>query len=231
MRTALRIQDSETLFVLEDVAPEYQQAARDLYFQPINTAGGFAKRFPANFPHRQTIFQNFERCAEAMLLQTAGVSSVRWQDGLEDFLNRVEGQGIDWYLVGSAALAVRGMTIAPRDLDIVLVGEADVQHVRDLMLEITVEPFARSENWIAQWFGRTFLHTRLEFVGEIVPGVDDHGICDFGPAAAARLETVEWRGRALRVPPVDLMLAVTEARGLVDRAAEIRRWLAAAERS
>lgn len=227
MRTALEVHDNEALFTIADLNPDYLQAARDLYFQPLADRDGvFAKNFPADTPQLEAIFANFERNIEPLLLQTAGLAPVRWQAALEDFLNRIEGQPIDWYLVGSASLAVRGMNVSPRDLDVVLVSEADVLRVRDLMLDVTVEPFARSDGWIAGWFGRTYLHARLEFVGVVVPGVDDYGVCDFGPAAAARLETIEWRGRSLRVPPVDLLLAVTEARGLADRAAEIRRWLA-----
>ncbi len=173
MKTALEIRANETLFTIADLTPEYQQAARDLYFQPIADRDGvFAKNFPADTPQLETIFANFERNIEPLLRQTAGLAPVRWQAALIDFLDRIAGQSLDWYLVGSAALAVRGMDVAPRDLDIILVGEADVLQVRDLMLDVTVEPFARSENWIGQWFGRSFLHARLEFVGEIVPGVD-----------------------------------------------------------
>ncbi len=228
MRTALEIHDREALFTIADLSPEYLPAARDLYFQPQeNRDGVFAKNFPADTPYLEAIYHNFEHGIEPMLRQTAGLEPVRWQTALVDFLDRIEGQSVDWYLVGSAALAVRGMEVMPRDLDIVLVGEADVLQTRDLMLDVTVEPFARSGDWIAGWFGRTFQHARLEFVGVVVPGVDSYGACDFGPAAAARLEMIEWQGRALRVPPVDLMLAVTESRGLTDRAAAIRRWLAA----
>ena len=36
------------------------------------------------------------------------------------------------------------------------------------------------------------------------PELDREEPTDFDPGAAARLETVEWRGRALRVPPLDL---------------------------
>ena len=65
---------------------------------------------------------------------------------------------------------------------------------------------------------------RTEFV-IVEPAPVYHGAIralGFGPMAARRLETAEWRGYALRVPPLDLQLAVTERRGLAERAAGIR---------
>jgi len=60
-------------------------------------------------------------------------------------------------------------------------------------------------------------------VGGVRPEVDRDEPTDFGPGAAARLDTIEWRGRALRVPPLDLQLRVSERRGLMDRVAAIRK--------
>jgi hypothetical protein len=36
------------------------------------------------------------------------------------------------------------------------------------------------------------------------------------------LETIHWQGYAIRVPPLDLQLAVNERRGRLERAAVIR---------
>ncbi|MBI1256932.1 MAG: hypothetical protein GC204_05635 [Chloroflexi bacterium] len=222
MKTFLKLQNNDALFVIQDLAPAYHQAAHDLYFQPID--GEFAKIFPASTPQLERIFQNFESSAEAMIGQTAGELAVDWENELEDFLGRIQDQDLNWYLVGSAALAVRGIQVQPRDLDIVVGDDSSVERLRDLLLDVTVEPFARSQNWIAGWFGRIFNRARLEVVGVVLPTVDAQGICDFGPAAAARLEKVMWRGWSIRVPPLDLMLAVTEQRGLHERAEAIRTW-------
>ncbi len=204
------------------------QAARDLYFQPLADRDGvFAKNFPADTPHLQAIFANFERHIEEMLLQTAGVAPVRWQAALIDFLDRIEGLSLDWYLVGSAALAVRGIEC----------GSARSGHYSGRRIRCSTCPRA-----YARCYGRAVCPlgkldravVRADFSARAArirrrgrSRRRSYGVCDFGPAAAARLETVKWRGRVLRVPPLDLVLAVTEARGLTDRAAEIRRWMAA----
>jgi hypothetical protein len=54
----------------------------------------------------------------------------------------------------------------------------------------------------------------VEWVGGLLAAADDPEVCDFGPTAAAALETVYWRGTAIRVPPLDLQRAVSVRRGL-----------------
>ena len=44
---------------------------------------------------------------------------------------------------------------------------------------------------------------------------------DFGPAAAARLQTVAFEDWMIRVPPLDLQRAVNQRRGLTERVAMI----------
>ncbi|HEX8959125.1 MAG TPA: hypothetical protein VF770_04835, partial [Solirubrobacterales bacterium] len=96
----------------------------------------------------------------------------------------------------------------------------------DLLLDALMEPVQPTRGWIGECFGRAFLHAAVEWVGGVDPSVDAQGPNDFGPAAAARLETILWRGYPLRVPPLDLLLAVNERRGRADRAAVIRSWMA-----
>ena len=128
-------------------------------------------------------------------------------------------------LVGSAALAVRGLDVAPGDLDLI-VDSAGAQRLGDILLDSLIEPVRPTTGWVGDWFGRAFLHASVEWVGGMSPAVDLPAPTDFGPTAAARLETVRWRGHNLRVPPLDLQLAVSERRGLADRAALIRQAMA-----
>ncbi|MGC7870605.1 hypothetical protein ACPUYX_03620 [Desulfosporosinus sp. SYSU MS00001] len=47
-----------------------------------------------------------------------------------------------------------------------------------------------------------------------------------GPVAAERIEIVHWHGHEVAVAPLDLQLAVTDRRGLTDRAMKIRAYIA-----
>ena len=157
-----------------------------------------------------------------MLAQAAGREITPWEDALDAAALRLFARRTPWFLVGSAALAVRGIDVVPRDLDLVV---ADPAAAAEAFRTVQVEPVSvnRAGAWIARWFGRAFLHARIEWIAEVDPAVDTYATPnDYGPAAAARLETVRWRDHDLALAPLDLQLAVTERRGLTERAAAIR---------
>jgi hypothetical protein len=205
---------------MADVDPIYHDAARALYYMPLED--GFGKAFPANVPELDEIYSNFQQHAEEMVLQMAGANSVPWESCLTEFFQIVEPHNIDWWLCGSAALAVRGIYIEPHDIDLVVADE-DSQRLGKLLSKHLIEPVVRVEGWFCNWFGRAFIGARLEWVG----GVDERGdqpeISDFGPTAEGRLETIVWKDREIRVPPLDLQLDVSKRRGLHERVEMIER--------
>ncbi len=222
MRTFCRTVGDSTSFVIAGLDPAYHQAARDLYYTPAE--GGYAKTFPADAPHLERIYRHFASCAEEMVLQAARARPIPWARALAAFLDGVAHEPLNWWLAGSAALAVRGLEVVPGDLDIITDARG-AQRLGELFLEHLVEPVLPSGGWISDWFGRAFLHARLEWVGDVHRDVDVSLPTDFGPVAAGRLEVVAWQGREIRVPPLELQLQVSERRGLAGRAEIIRRAL------
>jgi len=122
------------------------------------------------------------------------------------------------------ALAVRGLDIAPRDIDL-SVSDADAHRLGAALLDHLVEPVSPTPGWFCNWFGRAFLHARVEWVGGVDERADCPYVSDFGPTAAACVQTVTWHGYGLRVPPLDLQLDVSRRRGLTGRVAAIERAL------
>jgi hypothetical protein len=223
MRVLRNTRGPETRFILADVDPIFSDVLRNLHYLPLEE--GFAKSFPTDTPGLDGIFRNLRRCAGEMIMQTAGLHPVPWEECLLGFLETVERRDIDWWLCGSAALAVRGMEIEPRDIDLV-VADSDAERLGELLPDYMIEPVVRVEDWFCNWFGRAFLHARLEWVGGVDERADQPGVSDVGPTAASRLETVTWRGRDIRVPPLDLQLKVSKRRGLAERVEMIERFLA-----
>ena len=223
MRTRFKTEGATAAFTIEDVEPAYQDALRGLYYLPDGE--GFSKHFPADTPGLDAIFRRFAQSAEALIRQAAGQDPVAWEAILAGLLERVRGHTVDWCLVGSAALAVRGLDVQPGDVDLVT-SESGAEQLEVLLRDDRIEPLQRSEGWIWRSFGRAFLGGRLEWVGGVNDGADRPEVSDFGPTALARLETVRWRGAEIKVPPLDLQLVVNERRGRLERAAVIRRHLA-----
>jgi hypothetical protein len=143
---------------------------------------------------------------------------VPWQAALELAVDRAA--GLDWWLTGSAAAAVRGATVDPRDVDLVLSLDSALVFAARFAGDL-VEPLARGGDWIAEVFGRAFAVARVEWIGGFRAELDAEGPNEFGPATGARLDAVEWRGHRLRVPPLDVQVHVARQRGLEDRVAAL----------
>jgi hypothetical protein len=221
MRTARQTEGERTYFIVSDLDPIAYEGAQNLAFIPYKD--GLARAYPASTQHLDKFYQHFARVGEEMILQRAGAHSVPWEMALQALLQRLEGQDIHWWLVGSAALAARGLDIAPGDLDLVT-DEAGSQRLTDLLFDVLTGPVEDASGWICHWFGRSFLHARIEWIGAPLATSDqEEGITEFGPAAASQLDTIHWRGYALRVPPLAIQLEVNERRGLEKRVQEIRR--------
>lgn len=52
--------------------------------------------------------------------------SAPWTTTLADVAERLNGNSIEWMLVGSAATALRGAAIVPADIDIAILTAADI---------------------------------------------------------------------------------------------------------
>jgi hypothetical protein len=88
-----------------------------------------------------------------------------------------------------------------------------------------VEPFHHVTDWVVKGFGVVDYGIRLDFAFEPEDWVDGRGPADFGPYAQAHLETVQWQGFAVQVPPVELHIAPNQARGRHDRVQLIYNYL------
>lgn len=111
--------------------------------------------------------------------------------------------------------------MVPGDLDLVT-DEAGSHLLAEILSDVLTGPVEDASGWISHWFGRAFLHARIEWIGGPVATADAHGVTEFGPAAADSLETIHWQGYTLRVPPLAIQLQVNERRGMVDRVEKIK---------
>ena len=214
MRTELELAGREARFVLVDLDEGERGAARDLWF--AEDGDRFVKRFDVEPAVRA--YPRFAACARELLDQTAGRTRPRWEEGLAALLDRAG--DVDWWVGGSGALAVRGVDLVPRDVDLVT-SAAGAEELARRLDDLLVEPLTVGEGWIATHFARAVAGARIEWIGGVA--AEAPGAGDFGPAAEERLETVRWRGRTIRVPPLDLQLANARVRGLDGRAAAIER--------
>jgi hypothetical protein len=218
--TELRMEGANAVFVARTDEPDLRRALRRLAFAEEGDA--FVRVFPANAPGLHETYVRFKRTLDDVLAQASGRRIPPWEDALDAVATRLGTLRADWFLVGTGALAARGIEVVPRDLDLVV---ADPTVAATAFANTHIEPvsISRPGTWIARFFGRAFMHARVEWIAGVDPEVDTYASPnDYGPEAASRLETVRWHDHDLRLAPLDLQLAVTERRGLRERAAAIR---------
>lgn len=202
-------------FCVVEVADELMPGLRAGAFVERD-GGGWVKSFPAETPNLERAWVNFQRLIGPWLRQSAGLDPVPWAETLAEVCRRLTTAGVNWWLTGSGALAVRGVALVPGDLDLVVSG-ADACRAGDLLIDGLVEPVTRVD-WFCDWWGRSILGARVEWVGGVGPASDEPLATDFGLVAAASLEAVRWRDWDIRVPPLALQRAATVRRGLHHRA-------------
>jgi len=221
--TDLRLVGSRALFVVHVDEPDLRRALRDLDF--VEAGGAFVRAFPGDAPGLHESYVRFKRTLGDLLAQATGRQVTPWEDALDAAAMRLRPSRADWFLAGSSALAVRGIEVVPRALDLVV---ADASRAAEALRDVLVEPVTenRPGTWISRWFGRAFLHARIEWIAGVDPAIDTYAAPnDHGPEAASRLEIVRWRGHDLALAPLDLQLAVAERRGLTERVGAIRDFL------
>ena len=227
MHTEYRVQGDQALFVVHDLPERYHAAAQRVGHEPFE--GGLARRFPADSLHLERAYTNYRRLLEDYLATEAGERPVRWESALEAFLATTAGRDLPWLLVGSASLAVRGLDVLPGDIDLAA-DAAGARLLGELLADALIEPVMPVSDWICRWWGRAWMGARVEWVGDALATVDQPHPADLGPTAMAQAVTVSWRGYPVPVPPLELMLAVTERRGLAQRAEAIRQAMAQGQR-
>jgi hypothetical protein len=210
--SCLRDADGDCLLVETD-EPAFRLALKELFFDEQH--GRHIRRFPLG-TLADGIFHRFEAHIEPLLRQTARLEPAPWHDALQETAQRLNRAGINWWLTGSAALAVRGIDIAPRDLDLVVSDEGAAAATVALE-DALIEPAVAVEHWFCRWWGRAWLGARVEWVGGVTAAADEPVPTDFGLVAAASLNRVRWNGLTVLVPPLELQRAVSERRGLADR--------------
>jgi len=219
MRFARRTVGENTEFWVFDVDPRLGTALETLVWEPRD--GGWVKSFPRPVPEQAArAFANVQHLLEPLLRQYLGMTAVPWEAALDGVCGRLESGGVDWWLCGSAALAVRGAAVVPRDLDLV-VADTDAVGVGGLLADGLIEPVCPAGWPISKWWGRAFLHARVEWVGGVTPAADEPQVTDYGPTAANSLRAIRWRDWDVRVPPLHLQRAVSARRGMADRVALI----------
>ena len=187
----------------------------------------YLKEIPRDLPHLDIVVENYRRNAEEILAQTGErpLKPAPWEQALLAFADKAKAAGIDWFLAGTCALAIRGIEVKPRDVDIIL-HLKDMDKVQEAFLDDTIVPVEECADWVATGFGVLFMHARIDLAFDTHDCLDSPEPIDSGPYAMNHLETVNWMGHTVKVPPMALLLNVNKRRGIQERVQLIEEYVA-----
>ncbi len=149
--------------------------------------------------------------------EEASGAKPRWRAVLREIARRLNEAGVAYTVVGGASLALHGVPILVKDLDI----ETDVEgayRFQELFAENTVETVAlRESETYRSHFGRfEFAGVTVEVMGDLCRREGDGGV----PTAAMTEMTVELDGVAVRVSWLEEEMLAYVRRGRLERAAK-----------
>jgi hypothetical protein len=197
-------------------ADQGQQAALvELGFGPE-----LVRRFSPGTRHFDLAVANTGQWLEEMVRQRMTGTTAGWAGPLGDLLDRAGQARIPVAVIGSAALAVRGVQVRPGDIDVITTVEG-ADALGDCYREVLVVPVADDPGF-GIW-GRAFTGgIRVEWLGN--PARAQPGPWPLAAQSwtiASPFEEVRWQNRALRVPPLELARRIEVSRRRLDRVTAI----------
>lgn len=198
-----------------DADPDQRAALGKLGFAP-----DLVQRYPPGTRHFDRAVANLQRTLEEMVRQAITGSAADWAEALADLISRAEHVQVPLAVVGSAALAVRGIEVRPADIDVMTTPEgadalADSYEAVLVGPALTIPGFGR--------FGRAFTSgIRVEWLGNPPSPLDGPWPLEGARwTIASPFEEVRWKGRIVRVPPLELQRRIEVSRHRLDRVAAI----------
>jgi hypothetical protein len=192
------------------------------FYEKVDDA--YIKRFPASTPDLDKIMAHYEKYAEEMFLQLVYQRPIPWEKGLLDFVRRVSHSDVDWWLTGSCAVCLRGISLSPHDVDI-MVDSRSVDLIRALFRDNIIEPIIDTNGWLTKDFGVLFLDCRIDIASDPQGSLDEPEPVDCGPYAKSMLESIDWNGYEVRIPPIELQLNANRRRQRIERVKLIEEYI------
>lgn len=214
MKFTFERKQENIVFRVSDFNKEYEKALQMCFYQ--EEGGSYTKRFSENTTNIDKIMDYYSKNAEEMFSQLIYESEVPWEDALYEFADKMEKAKIEWWLVGSCAACIRGISLEPHDVEI-FIDSKDIDKLNQLFEDYIIEPIVDTNGWLTKDFGVVFLHARIDIATDPHPCLDNPIPLDCGQHARNNLEEVMWRGFKIRVPPIELLLNAYKKRERFER--------------
>jgi hypothetical protein len=200
---------------ISDTDPDQRAALEHLGLPPDAVL-----RYPPGARCLDRAVANLRRALEEMVRHKIAGTPAGWSQPFHDLLGRAEQARVPVAVIGSVALAIRGVDVRPADIDVLTTPEG-ADALAESYQDVLVVPLATTPGFGR--FGRAFTGgIRVEWLGN--PARVQEGPWPLAAAAwsiASPFEEVCWENRLLRVPPLEVQRQVELQRQRPARVAAI----------
>ena len=145
-------------FYAEDVDEKYWHFFKDgLWWQMGNN---FIKSYD-NVIDFEYCAENFTKYGEIFINQQVKETPAPWEKALDLFIAEMSKIDADWYIHGSAAMALWGIDVKPKDVNIIVPNYSDFEKVRKLLAKFAIIPIERCEDWLMSGGGTIFMEASI----------------------------------------------------------------------
>jgi hypothetical protein len=207
-----------TLQIL-DADPGQRTALEELGLGP-----DLARRYPPGTLYFDQAVANLGQALDEMIRQRITGTPPGWAGPLQDLLHRAGQARVPVAVVGSVALAARGVDVHPGDIDVITT-EDGADALADSYQGTLVVPVATWPGF-GRW-GRAFTEgIRVEWLGNPArPQVGPWPLAAAEWSVASPFEEISWENQVLRVPPLEVQRRTERHRQRPDRVAAIDDYL------
>ena len=145
-------------YYAEDVDEQYWDYFKSELWWPVGNS--FIKQYD-NVADFEYCAENFTKHGEEMIKQELKLLPSPWQKALELFAAEMEKLNVPWYVHGSVAMALWGIDVTPRNLDIIVPNYSDFDKVRSQFYKLAIRPIERCDNWVMSGGGTIFMEAAI----------------------------------------------------------------------
>lgn len=166
--------------------------------------------------------ENFAKYGETAVYQLLKILPAPWEKALDFLIPEMKALGVDWFVHGSAAMALWGIGVAPRDLNVIIPNAADYDKVRSRFFRLAIKPFERCDNWLMSALGSIFHEAVIGFAFQNAAPE---------PFDMNRLTRLDYHGEAVFVPGLESLRQDNAAMNRPDRVSMIEKRMREAARA
>lgn len=188
---------------------------------------GYIKSFPAVFPHREKIIANFLKNGEAVILEQAGLTPMKWREGFTHFASIAHARDIDWWTTGKILLPLNGVDTDIDDVDFYF-HPFDLDAVYGAFSDYLIEPIVREthRSTAFEYYGLAYAQCAICMLVGPRESLDSPEPVHFGQFASRNLVSVSWNGYTIKAPPIELYIKTLRRWGKTEFAQSIQDALA-----